>query len=538
MKKVLLVTSSLLSDDVSLPVGVLRIASVLKRTGKYTVEVVDIDNLIKDGMLHYKDDIYSIIDEFVDYIVNQEPDAVGFSCMCNNFHIFLEICEGIKRMNPDIKLFLGGPQATLTASKTIRTFKFIDLICLGESEETIEDVVDYLLDENKNGAYPRGAVLRDREEIIENKELVVTDLEKMGEIDYDLIPFIDGIKVFSIEGGRGCPFACVYCSTKNFFKKKYRLRPLEQIADEMQFIYERYGKKLFNIEHDLFTVDKRRIMQFCDILIQRNMDIEWYCSARIDTIDRELALKLKKARCEGIFIGIETGSQRMQELTKKRLNLVDAKQRAQMLYDVGIKDVTFSFIYGFEDEREDDIRATLNLILELYSIGFRDIFVNRLTVLAGTELYERYKNSLEYSGKKTFLNHELQRSKYESVVRDNPEIFPQYFVTEKLTVDVYEFIDGFISSLCKCGVQYFGETFNLIVKHFDNDLYEVYKHMKETDEKIFKFNSKQKSGGRLPEEVSFVLSGFRYYIKYGDFKEDSREIQTSFKEEMKKLKCS
>lgn len=536
MKKVLFVTSSLASDSVSLPVGVLRIATVLKRTNKHAVEIIDIDYLIKTGKLTYKKDIYSIIDEFSKYMIEKKPDVIGFSTMCNNYHVFLEICEKIKSLNPSIKIFLGGPQATLTAKVTMEKFEFIDLICKGESEEKIEAVIDYLVGDDVGVETIKGVVYRKESKIIDNAEYTLTDLNNLIPIDYDLIPFIDQVRVFSIEGGRGCPYSCIYCSTKTFFKRKYRLRPLEEIVDEMEFVYKKYGKQLFSIEHDLFTVDKERIIKFCDLLISRGLDVDWYCSARIDTIDRELALKLKEARCTGIFVGIETGSQKMQEIIKKRLNLNDVLERARMIYDVGIKDVTFSFIYGFENEQESDIKKTLDLINQLYQIGYTEISLNKITILAGTELFEKHKEELLYDGIKTYLNYDINRSNYKNIVKENPEIFPQYFITEKLTVNEYECLDAFISSLCKLSNKYFNKTFKLILQCFNFDLYQVYVHAKNVDKKIFRFIRRSKEpSNNLPRELNTILPNLKYYIKYGDFKHNNQLIKECFKLEMDKL---
>ena len=128
------------------------------------------------------------------------------------------------------------------------------------------------------------------------------------------------VREIPIEVGRGCPFECTFCSTSHFWKKKFRLKSINKIISEI-IHYANFGFATFNFIHDLFTLDKVFIVEFCTELIKSNLNIKWGCSARLDTLDEELIKLMSKAGCTGIYIGLETYSQSLQSKIKKNLTL-------------------------------------------------------------------------------------------------------------------------------------------------------------------------------------------------------------------------
>lgn len=96
-------------------------------------------------------------------------------------------------------------------------------------------------------------------------------------------------------------------------EKKYRLRNIEDIVKEIQELWDNYRIRNYSFDHDLFTVNHVKIKEFCRLIKDKGLDIEWYCSSRIDTITEELIDVMKDAGCYKILYGIETGSPRMQK---------------------------------------------------------------------------------------------------------------------------------------------------------------------------------------------------------------------------------
>lgn len=145
-----------------------------------------------------------------------------------------------------------------------------------------------------------------------------------------------------------------------------------------------YGIKRFRLEHDLFTANRNYIIQFCHALKKENLDITWGCSSRIDILDEDMMQNLKEAGCNSIYIGFETGSQNMQKKLKKNIRVENADQKLLELYKYGFE-VTVSFIYGFEEESEEDFVKTLQLIESLYCHNISKVQLHKFMPLPSTE---------------------------------------------------------------------------------------------------------------------------------------------------------
>src|SRR5262249_2468707 len=104
-----------------------------------------------------------------------------------------------------------------------------------------------------------------------------------------------GLTTLSVEAGRGCPFQCTFCSTASFFGRKYRLKSPEKLCEELDFLHAEYGLGHFSLTHDLFTVDRRKVIAFCREVAGRGYS--WDCSARTDCVDEELLALMSEAGC-------------------------------------------------------------------------------------------------------------------------------------------------------------------------------------------------------------------------------------------------
>src|SRR5205809_1059956 len=124
----------------------------------------------------------------------------------------------------------------------------------------------------------------------------------------------------ALELGRGCPFACTFCSTNDFFRRNFRLRSPNRMLQDMRVIASTYAIRDFELVHDMFTVDRRRVAAFCEAMITSREEFTWSCSARTDCIDEELLELMARAGCRGIFFGVESGSERMQKIIDKHLD--------------------------------------------------------------------------------------------------------------------------------------------------------------------------------------------------------------------------
>jgi len=266
----------------------------------------------------------------------------------------LNVAALLKRYQPDLPILLGGPHATMLHRQILARFSQFDVIVRHEADEIFPDVLAKLEQRNFDGIPGlswRGA--RGLEPHFNPGSPKVEDLDRLPIVDYDLYPIADlDLDLLRIEAGRGCPFMCTFCSTASFFQRSFRLKSAPRLVTELDRLHERYGFSDFKLDHDLFTVNKRKILEFCEEVKGRGY--RWRASARVDCVDAELLKKMSEAGCVGLYFGIETGSERMQQIAKKRLDLSLVEPTLAVAHELGIE-TTASFITGYPEELEQDL---------------------------------------------------------------------------------------------------------------------------------------------------------------------------------------
>jgi radical SAM superfamily enzyme YgiQ (UPF0313 family) len=252
----------------------------------------------------------------------------------------------------------------------------------------------------------------------------VDDLDRLPIVSYDHYPVAElGLDLLRIEAGRGCPFACTFCSTAGFFQRSFRLKSAERLVRELDALHARYGCSHFKLDHDMFTVNRRKVVEFCEAV--RGRGYRWRASARVDGVDPDLLETMAAAGCVGLYFGIETGSARMQQICKKRLDLELVLPILGVARRVGIE-TTASFITGYPEERDADQDDTLDLLGRCYAPGC----LPQLHALApepGTPMFEQRGGEIAYDGYAGRFNAELLGDGDEALVRAHPEIFQTYY---------------------------------------------------------------------------------------------------------------
>ena len=155
----------------------------------------------------------------------------------------------------------------------------------------------------------------------------------------DSLPFPDRESLYRLETyrpedmsmimtSRGCPYNCTFCSS--IWERRVRMRSIENIIQEIEYLVERFGTQKFYFKDDTFTVNRKWVDAFCDALMQRNLDIQWECLTRIELVDEDLIQRMRQAGMFNLKIGIETGSERLLKATQKNISLFGgARCRAQ-----------------------------------------------------------------------------------------------------------------------------------------------------------------------------------------------------------------
>ncbi len=443
--KVCLINSScrLIRDMFYLPLGLLSLGAVLEKNG-YTVKMVDLAELVRQKKLEIDRNFHR---NAAKIIISRNIDILGFNTRCDTYPNVLNIAKKCKELNPSCVIIFGGPQATLLDKETLQNFRFVDIIVRGEGELTIIELMNKLKDKKElrdvAGVTYRGL----RNDIIRNQDRkLIEDLDSLPQMAYHLLDeYSNKGNIFrdrwiSMEAGRGCPYNCIFCSTSLVHKRVYRLRRPERIVKEMEFLKNKYGIKYFSLQHDHLLFDRERIIKLCGILIQRKLNIYWNCSSRPDYVSPELLKIMVRSGCDGIYLGIESGSQRIQKSIQKNIdvstvpNIIEECEKYNML-------ITVSFIIGFPDEREEDINATLKLALVCSLFTNCVIQLHLLGPMPRTPLFEKYKDRLIFTGLfSDIADAQISRLKDNSeLIKKYPSIFSTYYGIKPKYASIYLF---------------------------------------------------------------------------------------------------
>jgi radical SAM superfamily enzyme YgiQ (UPF0313 family) len=408
--------------DVHPHLGLLSIAAVANARG-HVVSVFDPKRLVRSGELAYDDTLY---ESSAATLVADAPDVIGFTTLGCSFLYTLGVARELKRMRPDLPILLGGPHATMLARPILERYPVFDVVVRHEAEPTFASVLSGL------GSWSfrdiPGVSWRLGREVHETPGAPrVDDLDALPWLDYDAYPIAElNLDLMRVEAGRGCPFACTFCSTATFFQRRYRLKSPARVVAEMDYLRSRYAPREFKLDHDLFTVDKRKVKAFCDEV--RGHRHRWHVSARADCVDDDLLRRMADAGCVGLYLGVETGSARMQKISAKRLDLNLVEPTLNTCERLGIR-TTASFITGYPEETAIDQANTLDMLGRCFRRPESSCLpqLHLLTPEPGTGLFAEYGTNMRLDGHATRFNSWLLDPSDEAEIQAAPGVFATYY---------------------------------------------------------------------------------------------------------------
>jgi len=452
------------------PAGLLTLATIMTRHG-YEVEIINFNYLFMNRLLPYHDDPAQKFMMMAQYILARQPDVVGFTSVCSLFHNALLLSRVLKSLQETGKIIFGGPHVSSFPAKILARYPWIDAVCIGEAEGTIIPIMEGLVQDRLDGVL--GVAYRRGKEIIQNEPAeLIAELDTLPLVDYSLIPAFRDIREIPLETGRGCPYRCIYCSTAGFWQRKFRVKSIARICREIVSTQQALqGKPVFyNFVHDNFTTNYEFTTKLCREL--QKLHISWGCGARVDTLDEPLISLMAEAGCQSMLIGLETASPAMQRYIKKELDI----DRFLCLVDVIAQHhitLIVSFIYGFPPETRDDLRATLAMMVRLMQKGVYS-HLHSLGVLYGTPLYDLHQHQLVLKDYYSDLGDPSNLELCLSYVREDKDIFSQFYALPGTLAEPYCFLDKFVNLIYVKLYYLFPETFQAILRVFQEELLDFY----------------------------------------------------------------
>lgn len=322
------------------------------------------------------------------------PGVVGIYCMVTMKDNALRIARALKSLPDKPYLVAGGPFPTSEPQLFLDDF---DAVVLGEGERTMLELVEkYFAGGDITGI--KGVALREENRVVNtSRSEYIEDIDSIPYPARDLFENQKYIKYWEKKFGyscapvittRGCPYNCDYCA-RPVFGNRYRERSFQDVVKEIEEVLA-LGYTRIWFSDDVFTLNKKRIMELCDEIKKRGLVFKWDCLCRVDNVNPELFQAMHEAGCARVFFGIESGDNGILRTMKKSFTVGQAEAAVRMAKEAGIKVGTF-FIVGYPGETEETILRTLRFSSRLPS----DYLSYTLPYpLPGTGLYKRLADRL------------------------------------------------------------------------------------------------------------------------------------------------
>jgi len=354
------------------------------------------------------------IDKFASIIRTEDFDAVGFHMFSQDYDIVKKMSRTVKKVNPEIYTIAGGPHPTGDPDGVIEDFPDIDFVFSGEAEKGLPVLLNLLSDNVAERSAPSAIkelywknkeVSPVRTEISdgqENKGLLfcppVENLDGLPFPAWDLMrpdsypeaphgAFIRQFPVAPIVINRGCPFECTFCAGAGHLCRK---RSIGNVMEEIRFLDKTYGVKEFLIEDENFILHKELVRAFCESMLRSGRGYTWSCPTGISLayLDLEELRLMEKAGCHSVSVGVEFGSQRIHDITKKKLTLEIIREKLALLAKTNIRTTGF-FLLGIPGETAAEIGETVKLAL---SLPLHRIQVSNFMPLPGSRIWKDLKS--------------------------------------------------------------------------------------------------------------------------------------------------
>ena len=353
------------------PLQTLIAAAVLRERG-YSVAVCD-PALAESPESAFQ----AALDEHRPRIVGVIEDNFNFltkMCLTRNRELAFVMCAAARRAG--IRTFANGSDATDRASEYLEAG--FDFVVLGEPEGAFDQVL------RRDGG---GLVRGDRVEI-----------DSLPEPAWDLIDAIGyrqawkqahGYFSMNLVSSRGCPYRCNWCA-KPVFGSSYQFRGPARMAREMLRLKREFAAEHIWFADDIFALSPRWTAAFADAVVREDARLPFKMQSRCDLMTRDTVAALRRAGCSEVWMGAESGSQKVLDAMEKGTRVEQIYRARENLRRHGIR-ACFFLQFGYPGEDWEDIQKTIRMVRET---GPDDVGISVSYPLPGTKFYDRVANEL------------------------------------------------------------------------------------------------------------------------------------------------
>ena len=362
------------------PLGLLYLSSHLKQRG-LCVGVFDAT--------------FQSLQDFAATLDRERPPVVGIAVNLMTKRNALTMIAIAKQKGA--KVVIGGPDPPHHAAAYLKAGA--DVVVIGEGEQTLEELIGVLRSRGDLAAV-NGIVFMsaDGAMVRTPPRSLLPDLDRQPYPDRDAIDLPrylgawrqrHGVGTVSLITARGCPYTCTWCS-RSVFGETHRRRSVTNVADEAEAIVERYRPERLWYADDVFAIHRTWTINYAAELERRRLRMPFECISRAERIDDDVADALQSLGCFRVWIGSESGSQRVLDAMKRKVSVGQVHDAAQRLRRRGIE-VGMFIMLGYDGERVEDLQATVDHLKRTAP----DIFLTTVSYpIKGTPYYEQVADRL------------------------------------------------------------------------------------------------------------------------------------------------
>ncbi|MGX7667207.1 B12-binding domain-containing radical SAM protein [Flavobacterium pedocola] len=343
------------------------------------------------------DSTFSSREEQLQFIRSKNPKVIA---IYTNLMTKIEVVRLIKILKTETyqfpKIILGGPDVTYNIENYLEAGA--DFLVIGEGEETTFELYNAICnDQDFTTIY--GIAFLDKGIAVKTPERTkFRELDQLPLPNREAIPMEKYLKTWKENHGessmtistqRGCPYTCKWCSTA-VYGQSYRRRPAHLVAQEMKMLKETYNPDALWFVDDVFTISHKWLTAFHEEVVKQNAQIRFECITRAERLNDEILKLLKEAGCFRIWIGAESGSQKIIDAMDRRVDVNHVKKMIQNTNALGIETGTFIMV-GYPGENDNDISQTIHYLKEANPTYYT---ITVAYPIKGTSLYNEVENAI------------------------------------------------------------------------------------------------------------------------------------------------
>ena len=325
------------ADFFQIPVGLLQLGADARRAG-HQVRVLNL-SAFPWSRVHA-------------VVRGLDADVFGLSCWTANRRGVAMVARTIKEHHPASVVVVGGPHATPLAAEVLRHWPSVDLVTVGESDATLLEILARV-DAREPLVDIAGTVFRDERGAAKRgpPRPSIDDLDSLASIP-------DHFATHIAMTSRGCPWNCTFCGAETSWGRGFRAHSVERVVDDLAKSAARAPVKMVQIKDDTFTTNKKRVVQICKTIRERDLKFFWSCDTRVDLLSDELLREMRLAGCQRLSLGVESGSQRVLDAIDKKITVAEIVESTTLAKRWGIK-VRYFMMLGNRCDTAETFRETL-----------------------------------------------------------------------------------------------------------------------------------------------------------------------------------